>query len=380
MKQNLLVSLFVALVLSSGTLSRNVSTCMQFYRRDYLETWQIKDGSLLCNVALPLNKTGGQYGIYAKDNDFKFYTDHDMNATLNESWSTVEDWDGIEKRIGARLEVGPKIHRRFFFQLVEDDRKGLYGKRIYDWEDGDGGYTVLYVPKDDVHIHGTGAYWTLVIAFMAAFAISVGAPLTSNRLLGVGAIGFPLFTIAAVFLHKIDMDTLGAVFIYSATLLVSFGIASLLNKWNREPFLGIVLSTLAALFYALTLEAEVMAIFFGTVFVMLLYSLWLAHHHLDKSHHLTKQQIEAVALSANMLAVLMVLMISTPYFVYVRIFEDSNSPAMPSFSLLKTILPILMVLPVHVLIARHLEPNYTLAEEIADQTYSYMHAKDDIPA
>lgn len=376
----ILVTLLAVSACSHVVFAKNITACMEFYRRDYLETWQISNESFLCTVALPLNKTGGQFGIFAKDNDLHFYTDHEMNASLIQSWSTTEDWDGMDKRIGARLEVPERAHRRFYFQLVDEDRKDLYGKRIYDWQDDDGPYTVMYVPRNDIHIHGTGAYWTLVIAFMAAFAISVGCPLTSNHLLGVGAIGFPLFATTAVFLHKIDMDTVSAFFIYSAALLVTFGIAALLNRWNREPFLGIVLSTLGALLYALPLEAEVMAIYFGAVFVMLMYSLWLSHHHLDKSHHLTKQQIEAVALSANMLSVLMILMISTPYFVYVRVFEDSYSPAMPAFNLLKTLLPLMLVLPVHVLIAKSLEPEYPFEEDVADQTYSYVQNKEDIPA
>lgn len=129
----------------------------------------------------------------------------------------------------------------------------------------------------------------MMIFFMMAFLISLGAPLIEDRYLGIGAIGFPLFSVSSVFLHTTEITPVGALFAYAGLIVASFGTACLLLSWKREPFAGIVLSTLGALFYALPLEGESMTAFFAAVLVMLFIGLWLTHQHLDKSHHMTKQ-------------------------------------------------------------------------------------------
>lgn len=374
-----LSSLVLLLTMAAVSVAANNTTepyCMEIYRHDIMETWKIRSDSFLCTVAMPLDVVKGHFGIYASGNDFRFFADHELNTTLKESWSSVQNWDRAEKRIGARLDVGPRIHRRFFFQLTSDESK--WGSRHYDWEDDAGPYTVLYVNHDDIVIKGSGAFIVMVVVFMAAYSLSIGAPLTDGHLLGIGAIGFPLFSSAAVFLHNARLSPTEAFFGYMGIFVASFGIAWLLLRWKREPFAGIVLSTLGALFYALSLEGESMTVFFIAVVAMLFIGLWIAHRHLDKNHHLTKQQIEAVALCACMLAVAMVLINETPMIVYERIFVDSYSPALPASAFGKMIIPVLLILPIHLIIAKKLEPDYTLDDVHADSSYSY--AKEEIPA
>lgn len=87
------VLLTALLLLIAYTQARHDGDCMQFYRHDCYQLWRVKDSSFLCRVDLPVNSTGGHFGIRAQGNDLRITTDHELTTTLSESWSTLEEWD-----------------------------------------------------------------------------------------------------------------------------------------------------------------------------------------------------------------------------------------------------------------------------------------------
>lgn len=219
----------------------------------------------------------------------------------------------------------------------------------------------------------------MLVFFMLAFCIAIGAPFVEDHYLGIGAIGFPLFAIAAVFLHRAELTPAGAFFSYLGIAIVAFGIAALIHTWKREPFAGIVLSAIGAIFYVLPLEGQSIIVFFVAFLVMLFVGLWITHQHLDRSHHITKQQIEAVALCSCLLSVLMVLVVSTPMLVYMRIFVRSWTPALPRSTVSRMLIPVLLIAPLHFILARKLEPEFR-AEDDIDHSFTYAKVKEGIPA